>query len=94
MAALGRALRLTEVLLRIMIELFFALGTTEVIRLPLLLASSVGGCGFYIHATHRIFHGCCVLHCHLSLLFVFMSPCAVSGNARGPSVIRMQEDGQ
>ena len=58
--------RLAQVLLRIKIELLFAIGAAEVIRLPLVLSSSGGGSSFDVHAAHMIFHGCCALHCGLS----------------------------
>src|SRR5450759_1573997 len=66
MTALRCSRRLAYVLRLIKIELLFALGAAEVIRLPLVLGSSSGGSRFYVHAAHRIFHSCCVLHYHLS----------------------------
>src|SRR5450756_1966966 len=66
MAALRRSRGLAQVLLRIEIELLFALGAAEVIRLPFVLGSSSGGSRFDVHAAHRIFHSCCVVHYHLA----------------------------
>jgi hypothetical protein len=68
MAALRGSRRLAQVLLRIKIELLFALGTAEVIRLPFEFGSSSGGSRFYVHAAHKIFHSCCILHFHLSFV--------------------------
>src|SRR5664280_3273631 len=48
MAALRRSRRLAQVLLWIKIELGFALGAAEVIRLPFVLGSSSGGSRFYV----------------------------------------------
>jgi hypothetical protein len=62
MAALRRSRRLTKVLLRLKIELLFALGATEVIRLPFIFGSSSGGSRLYVHAAHGIFHSCCAIH--------------------------------
>ena len=53
MAALRRSRRLAQVLLRIKVELLFALGAAEVIRLPFVLGSSSGGSRFYVHAAHK-----------------------------------------
>ena len=66
LAALGRSRRLALVLLRVKIELLFALGAAEVIRLPFVLGSSSCGSRFYVHTAHRIFHSCCAFHYHLS----------------------------
>ena len=65
-ATLRRSRWLAQVLLWIPIELFFALGATEVIRLPSVLGSSSGGSRFYIHAAHKIFHDGCVFHYNVS----------------------------
>ena len=67
MAALRRARRRAQVLLRIGIEFLFALGATEVIGLPFMLGSSSGSSAFYVHATDRIFHSCCAIHYDLPL---------------------------
>jgi len=66
MAALRRSRGLAQVLLRIQIELLFALRAAEVIRLPCVLGSPSGGGRFYVHAAHRIFDSGGVLHYHLS----------------------------
>jgi hypothetical protein len=68
LATLQRARRLAHVLLRIKIEILFALGAAEVIRLPIVLGSSSCGSRVYVHTAHRIFHGCCALHDHLSFV--------------------------
>ena len=62
MAALRRARRRAQVLLRIGIEFLFALGATEVIGLPFMLGSSSGGSRFYVHAADRIFHSRRAIH--------------------------------
>src|ERR1022692_2160478 len=67
MAALRSSRGLAQVLLRIGIELLFALGAAEVISLPFMLGSSSGGSRFYVHATDRIFHSCCAIHYDLPL---------------------------
>ena len=56
MAALRLSRRLTQVLLRIKVELLFALGTAEVIGLPFVLGPSSSGTRFYVHAADKIFH--------------------------------------
>jgi len=61
-AALRSSRRLVQVLLRTKVEFLFALGTAEVIGLPFMLGSSSGSSAFHIHATDRIFHGCCAIH--------------------------------
>jgi hypothetical protein len=71
MAALRRSRRLAQILVRLKIELLFALGATEVIRLPFVLGLSSGGSRFYVHVAHRIFHSCCVLHNDLSFVREF-----------------------
>jgi hypothetical protein len=71
MAALRRSRRLAQVLLRIKIELLFAFGAAEVIRLPFVLSSSSGGSRFYVHAAHRIFHSCCAIHYDFSFIREF-----------------------
>jgi hypothetical protein len=71
MAGLRRSRRLAQVLLRIKIELFFALGATKVIRLPFVFGSSSGGSRVHVHAAHGIFHGGCVRHCYLSFVCEF-----------------------
>ena len=68
LATLPRARRLAHVLLRMKIEILFALGAAEVIRLPIVLGSSSCGSRVYVHTAHRIFHGCCALHDHLSFV--------------------------
>ena len=68
MAALRRYCRLAQELRRILIELFFALGAAEVIRLPFVVGSSRGARRFYVHAAHRIFHRCCAFHHALSFV--------------------------
>src|ERR1019366_370194 len=77
MAALRRSRGLAQILLRIKIELLFALGAAEVIRLPFVLGPSSGGCRFYVHAAHGIFYSGCALHSHLSFVrlhkFLFRS---------------------
>src|ERR1035437_2867829 len=65
MAALRGSRRLAQILLRIKIELLFAFGAAEVILLPFVLGPSSGGSCFYVHAAHKIFHCCCVLHYHV-----------------------------
>ena len=70
-AAFRRSRRFTQVLLRTKIELLFALGAAEVIRLPFVLGMSSGGSGFYVHAAHRIFHSGCAIHLHLSFVREF-----------------------
>ena|ERR1039458_4047871 len=62
MAALRCSRRLAQVLLRTKVEFLFALGAAEVIGLPFVLSSSSSSSAFYIHATDRIFHSCCVIH--------------------------------
>ena len=86
MAALRRYRRLAQILLRMEIELLFALRAAEVISLPFVLGSSSGGSRFYVHAAHRIFHGCCVFHYH-SPSFVIASACPVLGD--GPGTFRI-----
>ena len=65
-AALRRSRWLAQVLLWIPIELLFALGATEVIRLPSVLGPSGGGSRFYIHAAHKIFHNGWAFHYNVS----------------------------
>src|ERR1039457_7251349 len=65
-AALRRSRWLPQVLLWIPIELLFALGATEVIRLPLVLGSSRGGGRFYIHAAYKILHNGWAFHYNVS----------------------------
>jgi hypothetical protein len=62
------ALRCSRVLLRLKIELLFALGAAEVKRLPFVLGLSGGGSRVYVHAAHRIFHDCCARHFDLSFV--------------------------
>lgn len=57
-SALGRSSRLAQVLLRIKIELHFARGAAEVIRLPFVIGLSGGVCRVYVHPAHKIFHFC------------------------------------
>ena len=71
MAFLRRSRRLAQILLRIMIELLFALGAAEVICLPFVLGMSSGGGRFYVHAAYRIFHSGCAIH--------LISPCVLCG---------------
>jgi hypothetical protein len=68
MAALRRSRGLAQVLLRIKIELLFALGAAEVIRLPFVLGMSSGGSRFYVHAAHRIFYSRCARHYDFSFV--------------------------
>jgi hypothetical protein len=68
MPALRLFRRLAQVLLRIKIELLFAFGAAEVVRLSFVLALSSGGSRFYVHAANMILHSCCALHCGLSLV--------------------------
>jgi hypothetical protein len=70
-AAFRRSRGLAQVLLRIMIELLFALGAAEVIRLPFVLGMPSGGSRVHVHAAHGIFHGGCVRHCYLSFVCEF-----------------------
>ena len=65
-AALRRSRWLAQVLLWIPIELLFALGATEVIRLPFVLGSSGGGSRFYIHAAYKILHNGWAFHYNVS----------------------------
>src|ERR1035437_2737525 len=58
-AALRRSRGLAQVLVRLKIELLFALGAAEVIRLPFVLGLSSGGSRLYVHTADRIFHNCC-----------------------------------
>jgi hypothetical protein len=81
-AAFRRSRGLAQVLLRIMIELLFAYGAAEVIRLPFVLGMSSGSSGFYVHAAHRIFHSGCAIHNQLSLVREFWF--AGSSNADWP----------
>jgi len=67
-AALRHSRRLAKVLVRLKIELLFALGAAEVIRLPFVLGLSSSGGRFYVHAAHRIFHSCCAFHYDLSVV--------------------------
>jgi hypothetical protein len=68
-AAATRALRngriLAKVLLCIMIELFFALGATEVICLPSVLGVLRGRIRINVHTTNWILHNCCAAHMDL-----------------------------
>jgi hypothetical protein len=45
-----------------MIELLFARGAAEVIRLPFVIGSSSGGSRFYFHSAYKILYCCCVGH--------------------------------
>ena len=91
MAALRRSCRLAQVLLRIKIELLFALGAAEVIRLPFVLGSSSGGSRFYVHAAHKIFHSYCVLHYHLSFVRLHEYPVPFSGTTQELPVLVVPE---
>ena len=71
-AALHRTRGLAQVLLRLNVEVFFALGAAEVIRLPFVLGLSGGGSRLYIHTAHRIFHNCCTRHFDLSFVRNFL----------------------
>jgi hypothetical protein len=71
MAAFRRSLRLAQVLIRVKIELLFALGAAEVIRLPLVIGMSSGGSRVHVHAAHGVFHGGCVIHLYLSFVREF-----------------------
>src|ERR1017187_6283966 len=64
-AALRLLRRLIQVLRRIMIELIFAFGAAEVIRLSSVLGVSSGGSCFYLHAAYRIFHSGDAIHRNL-----------------------------
>ena len=64
--ALRRSRRLAQVLLRINVELGFAIGAAEIVGLTFMLGSSSGGSRFYVHAADRIFHSCCAIHYDLS----------------------------
>src|SRR5450756_500737 len=70
-AALRRFRCLAQELRWIAIELLFALGAAEVIRLPFVVGSSSGGSRFYVHAAHKISYSCCVLHYIVSFVPVF-----------------------
>ena len=79
-AALRRSRYLTQVLRWIAIELLFALGAAEVIRLPFVVGSSSGGSRFYVHAAHKILYSGCVLHYIVSFVPVF--PVQPSGHSQ------------
>lgn len=66
-----RSCGLTYVLIRIKIKLLFAIGTAEVVRVPLVLRFSCGCSHIYVHATLRIFHSCSVPHYHFSFVCGF-----------------------
>src|SRR5664280_904945 len=70
-AALRRFRGLAQVLVRLKIEVLFALGAAEVIRLPFVLGLSGGGSRLYVHTEHRIFHNCCTRHFDLSFVLNF-----------------------
>src|SRR5665811_1154110 len=70
-AALRRCRYLTQVLRWIAIELLFALGAAEVIRLPFVVGSSSGGSRFYVHSAHKISYSSWVLHYIVSFVPVF-----------------------
>jgi hypothetical protein len=57
-----------QVLLRLTLELLFALQVAEVIRLPFVLGLAGGGSRLYVHTAHRIFHNCCTRHFDLSFV--------------------------
>jgi len=59
---LWRSRCLAHELLRISVELVFALGTAEGIRLTSVLGLCSGTSRFDIHAAHRVFHDSCVFH--------------------------------
>ena len=67
-AALHRTRGLAQVLLRLNVEVFFAIGAAEVIRLPLILGLSSGGSRLYVHTAYRIFHNSCTRHFDLSFV--------------------------
>src|ERR1035438_8734422 len=67
-AALRRSRGLSQVLVRLKIEILFALGAAEVIRLPFVLGLSSGGSRLYVHTAHRIFYNCCTRHFDLSFV--------------------------
>src|ERR1035437_8112594 len=67
-AALRRSRGLAQVLVRLKIELLFALGAAEVIRLPFVLGLSGGGSRLYVHTAHRVFHSCCAIHYDFSFV--------------------------
>ena len=56
MAGFRRRCRFAKVLRGIMIELLFAFGAAEVIRLSSVLGVSSGGGSVYLHAANGIFH--------------------------------------
>ena len=62
LAALRRSRWLAHVLMRIQVELVFALGAAEVIGVPGVLGLSSGFVRFYVHSAHRIFRSCCGFH--------------------------------
>src|ERR1039458_1252616 len=72
-AALRRSRGLAQVLVRLKIEVLFALGAAEVIRLPFVLGLSGGVSRLYVHTAHRIFHNCCTRHVDLSSFVTFGS---------------------
>jgi hypothetical protein len=53
---IDNGLGLTQILLRVVIELLLTDQTAEVIGLPLVLCASDAGAGLYIHAADRILH--------------------------------------
>src|ERR1035441_6435393 len=70
-AALRRSRGIAQVLVRLKIEVLFALGAAEVIRLPFVLGLSSGSSRLYVHTAHRIFHNCCTRHFDLSFVCNF-----------------------
>ena len=65
MAALRRRCRFAQVLRGIMIELLFALGAAEVIRLSSVLDVSSGGGNVYVHAANGVLHNGATAHMDL-----------------------------
>ena len=61
-AALGLSRSLPQVLFGAKVEVFFALGAAEIIRLAIMLGLSSGVCRVYVHAAYRVFHCYCVIH--------------------------------
>ena len=90
-AALRRSRWLAQVLLWIPIELLFALGATEVIRLPFVLGSSGGGSRFYIHAAYKVLHNGWAFHYNVSSVRPGPVP---EGTVQGLPVFPMQPSGQ
>ena len=65
MAGLRRRARFAQVLRGIMIELLFAFGAAEVIRLSSVLGVSSGGGNVYVHAANGVLHNGATAHMEL-----------------------------